>query len=150
MQQTKFSPEESAAIKQFSNFLNGLGIPFDLSMEDPDIHVEMKTPSFEYSVHPGYIIKCEIKGEYHFAIALTPSRSIYMDKTGQVKGYLASPTQDNPYKVVEVRRPTSEYFKLSDFDNMELMWKRPADKVKKSIADIEKELGLTPGTLEIL
>lgn len=150
MQQRSYTNDELKALKQFSNLMEWLGIPVDLTKDDPNVHVEMKTPSFQYSIQPGYIFKFENKGEIYFAICLTANRSIYVDKNGVIKGYLVNPTSDVPYKVLEVRQPTVEHFKLTDFDLMNLVWTRPVDKVKKSIADIEKELGLTPGSLEIM
>ena len=150
MQQRSYTNEELKALQQFSDLMGWLGIPIDLSKNDPNVHVEMKTPSFEYSIQPGFIIKFENKGETYFAICLTANRSIYVDKNGMVKGYLVNPTPDTPYKVLEVRQPTTEYFKLTDFDSMNLIWTRPVEKVKRSIADIEKELGLAPGSLEIM
>lgn len=151
MSQRKFTLEEQAALDRLSNFLYTLGIPFDVKqVKDLDIKEDTKIPSFDYSCQPGNILKIANKDDYFYAIVLTNNRFIYFDKYANMKGYLSDLTENIPFKVLEVRKPTSENFALSNYDNMELIWKRPVEKIKRSIADIEKELGLTPGSLEIM
>lgn len=150
MSQRKFTAEELATLNQVKNFFDLLGIPFNVKdLEKSDMQARCKTPSFEYSIQPGYILKFEDMGKKRFAIAITSNRLVHVDEFGKIKGYLVNPTMDAPYKVLEVRQPDSENFKLVDFDSMNLVWKRPVEKVKKSLTDIEQQLGMEPGTLEI-
>lgn len=151
MTQRKFTAEELTTLNNFKNFFDLLGIPFNIKdLENSDMQVEFKKPSFEYCLQPGNIMKFDNKGEKYFAIVLNDNRCVYVDKSGVIKGYLVNPTMDTPYKALEIRKPTANNFKLVDFDAMDLVWKRPVDKIKKSLSDIEKELGLTPGSLEIM
>lgn len=151
MQQRKFTPEEQVALERLSKLMHTLGIPFYVQqIKDLDIEEDTKMPSFNYSCQPGNILKIANQDDYFYAIVLTKDRFIYFDKFANMKGYLSDLTENIPFKVLEVRKPTSEDFALSNYDNMELIWKRPVEKIKRSIADIEKELGLTPGSLEIM
>ena len=66
-------------------------------------------------------------------------------------GYINNITEDRPYRVVRILKPTSQYYNLKDVINMEVAWERKVrkPKVTKTITEIEKELGLAPGSLVI-
>jgi hypothetical protein len=97
---------------------------------------------------PGYYVK--LQGEdIYYGIIVDAKHMIYFDKSGNKVKYLRNYTTDHPFKILEIRKPTDDFFKFNDMDQMPIIWTRPAEKVKKTIADIEKELNLTPGTLEI-
>ena len=61
-----------------------------------------------------------------------------------------SPKNGSFYQVKKIFVPTPHCFKLSDYTKMDVAWPKVKNKVvKKTIAEVEKELGLEPGTLEI-
>lgn len=103
------------------------------------------------AIKPGRIVELEIKGQRYFGIILSCNTIVYITEKGEIKGYLNNYTIDHPYKINKILCPTSKYFQLKDFDKMLVMWERPIKPttIKKSISEIEKELGLEPGTLEI-
>lgn len=106
--------------------------------------------SFENALKPGRIVKLEISGVCYLGIILSSKTIVYVSFDGQIKGYLNNYTMDKPYKIDCIIEPSPESFQLKDYKKMKYVWIRPQAKpVKKSVAEIEKELGLTPGTLEI-
>lgn len=79
---------------------------------------------------------------------------IYANNKGEIKGYLRgcldSPKDGNFYQVKKIFVPTPYCFKLSDYKKMDVAWPKVKNKVvKKTVSEIEEELGLEPGTLEI-
>lgn len=105
---------------------------------------------FKEAIQPGFIAELEINNQRHLGIILTSNTIIYINDKGEIKGYINNFTKDDPYKINCIVSPTKEFFKLKDYNSMPVIWKRkkPAT-IKKSIKEIEKDLGLQPGTLEI-
>lgn len=107
--------------------------------------------SFIDALKPGRIIEFLLGKEQLFGIVLESYTIVYITKQGQIKGYLNNYSINLPYKIVRIYQPDKVHYQLKDYKLMSVVWERPKEeKVKKSIADIEKELGLAPGTLEIL
>ena len=72
-----------------------------------------------------------------------------MTPSGEIKSYLTNFTQKSPFVFNSIRRPSVNHFRLDEYDKMDLIWENKV-KVTKTIQEIEKELGLTPGTLSII
>lgn len=107
---------------------------------------------FKKNLLPGRIVELDVNGEIHFGFILESNIIVYITKQGQIKGYLTYCTMDLPYKILRILIPKRGHFRLKDCDEMTVAWERPKKPVtvKKTISDIEKELGLNPGTLEII
>ena len=108
--------------------------------------------AFHTALVPGRIIQFENSGVVRFGIIL--SNGTVMHFTGNnlsAAGYINNITEDTPYRVVKILKPTSKYYNLKDINNMEVAWERKVvkPKVTKTVSEIEKELGLAPGTLTI-
>lgn len=123
--------------------------------EDED-HIEKEERSdskndFKAALLPGRIVELEIKGERRLGFILTSGTIVYTNDQGEIKGYLNGFTMDYPYKIQRILIPTTNCFQLKDYKKMQVAWSRPIETVtiKKSVSEIEKELGLAPGTLEI-
>lgn len=97
--------------------------------------------------YPGRVIRIQVGTEVCFGILLTESKCIYFNEQGQIKGYATNLNLESD-KILGIYEPTEEHYKVQDYKNMDVIWERK-NNVKKSIAEIEKELGLDPGTLEI-
>lgn len=100
------------------------------------------------NVKPGDILRVEYKNTIMLGILLTNSTAILFNST-DIK-YISNFTLDSPYKIISIRRPSDKHYRLDDFMNMELIWDRGPIKVEKTIAEIEKELGLEAGSLSII
>lgn len=106
---------------------------------------------FKAALLPGRIVELEVKGQRCLGFILTSGTVVYTNDQGQIKGYLNGFTMDHPYKVQKILIPATNCFQLKDYNKMQVAWCRPIETitVKKSVSEIEKELGLAPGTLEI-
>ena len=106
---------------------------------------------FEKAIQPGRIVELEINNQRYLGVITTSKTIMYTNSKGEVKGYINNFTMDNPYKIKRILIPTDKYFQLKDYALMPVAWCRPIERtvVKKTIAEIEKELGLAPGTLVI-
>lgn len=107
--------------------------------------------SFNKAIQPGRIVELEINEQRYLGVILTSHTIMYINSQGEVKGYINNFTMDNPYKIKKILVPSDKVFQLKDYRRMIVAWKRPIERVtvRKTIAEIEKELGLKPGTLEI-
>ena len=107
--------------------------------------------SFNKAIQPGRIVELEIEDQRHLGVILTSRTIMYTNSKGEIKGYINNFTMDNPYKIKKILVPSDKFFQLKDYRRMAVAWKRPIERitVKKTVAEIEKELGLKPGTLEI-
>lgn len=123
----------------FESIFSGKPYPFTVKNEN-----STKSPLI-----PGRIVTFKIDDSPYFGFILQSDIIVYIDKTGKFQGYLTNCTLDKPYKIDKVFTPTKDHFKLSECNNMNLEWSRPLEKVFKTISEIEKELGLVQGTLEI-
>lgn len=111
---------------------------------------------FKKAFQPGRIVQLTVKGNEYFGIILCSNTIMYMDKKGLTKGYLNIDFDklftDENYTIHKILVPTLTCFSLAEYKQMCVAWsneKKEATKVKKTKAEIEKELGLSPGTLEI-
>lgn len=112
-------------------------------------HIDSVNFSFKDVTKPGYIVELKINESTYFGIILDSKTIVYVNKQGAIKGYINNYTENIPYKIIAIYKPTIEHFKLSDYQNMSVVWEQTKPKIKKSKSEIEKELGLEPGTLEI-
>lgn len=106
---------------------------------------------FKAALLPGRIVELEVKGQRCLGFILTSGTIVYTNDQGQIKGYLNGFTMDHPYRIQRILIPTTNCFQLKDYNKMQVAWCRPIETVtvKKSVSEIEKELGFAPGTLEI-
>lgn len=106
--------------------------------------------TFESALKPGRIIVFEDGDKTRYGFIIKPNIIVYVNSKGEIQGYLKNFTEDNPYKVTQILIPTDEKFKLTECSEMLVAWKRKDPIiVKKTKEEIEKALGLEPGTLEI-
>lgn len=91
---------------------------------------------------PGYYVVFNKDNVTYYGIVLSNYRIIYFTSKGQLMGYCSTKCD-----IKKIYKPGT-YYALTDLDQMELVWEAPK-KVTKSISEIEKALGLEPGTLEI-
>lgn len=105
--------------------------------------------TFQVNLYPGYYVVIDKGDSLVYGIVIDPKHILYFDKKGSNIKYLANFTDTAPYKIIKVCKPSDTYYQAKDIDMMDIVWQRPKDKVKRSIADIEKALDLEPGTLEI-
>lgn len=104
---------------------------------------------FHTNLHPGYYVVIDKGDSLAYGIVIDTKHILYFDKKGSNVKYLANFTDTEPYKIIKICKPSDIYYQAKDIDMMDIVWQRPKDKVKRSIADIEKALNLEPGTLEI-
>lgn len=107
---------------------------------------------------PGRIVLLEIRGQKYFGFILSSRTIAYVDTKGQLKGYLTYPNKQvmdcddkSPYKIKKILVPTTSHYLLTDYEKMPVAWSSEKERipVRKTVSEIEKELGLDPGTLEI-
>ena len=91
---------------------------------------------------PGYYVVFNKDNVIYYGIVLSNYRIIYFTSKGQLMGYCSTKCD-----IKKIYKPGT-YYALTDLDQMELVWEAPK-KVTKSISEIEKALGLEPGTFEI-
>ena len=106
--------------------------------------------SMQDAMHPGYYVVINNEQETYYGVILDKSHILCFNAQGVMTKYIIKYTDDKPDKIMKICKPSDKYFKAKDIHNMEIMWERQKPKVKKTLADIEKELNLEPGTLEIL
>ena len=108
--------------------------------------------SFYKELVPGRIVQFENAGMIRYGIVLSNGTVMHFSGSNlAASGYINNITEDRPYRVVRILKPTSKYYNLKDVSNMEVAWERKVrkPKVTKTITEIEKELGLAPGSLVI-
>lgn len=108
---------------------------------------------FYQELLPGRVVKFENAGMVRYGIVLSNGTVMHFSGSNlAASGYINNITPDRPYHVASILKPTSEYYNLKDVNNMEVAWKRPVKKSKRdmTIQDIEKKLGLEPGSLNIV
>lgn len=108
--------------------------------------------NFYDEIKPGRIVVLEVKGEKYFGFILTGGIIIYTNEKGEIKGYLKNYTSDHPYKIEKILIPTKECYQLQNYKSMTVAWTRPSKPVivTKTISELEKELNLEPGSLQIV
>ena len=122
--------------------------------ESNPLHIKMSCEEdqncpFEAALKPGNIAIMK-QGEIKMCGIILPNQTmVKISADGKVTGYMSQFTANSPLVIEAIYRPTEEHYALHDYRNMQLVWKRPVDKVKKSMREIEEALGLTPGSLEI-
>lgn len=113
---------------------------------------EDKESNFHKELVPGRIVQFENAGMIRYGIVLNNGTVMHFSGSNlAASGYINNITEDRPYRVVRILKPTSKYYNLKDVSNMEVAWERKVrkPKVTKTITEIEKELGLAPGSLVI-
>lgn len=98
-------------------------------------------------LHPGRIIRFKKGDEIYLGVLLTETTCVYFNNEAKIKGY-GTNLNLNYDGLLGVYQPTTEHYRIQDYQNMIVIWERKCT-IKKSIAEIEKELGLDPGMLEI-
>lgn len=106
--------------------------------------------SLQGAMQPGYYVVVSNAQETYYGVILDKSHILCFNAQGIMIKYIVKYTDDKPDKIMKICKPSDKYFKAKDIHNMEVVWERQKPKVKKTLADIEKELNLEPGTLEIL
>lgn len=106
--------------------------------------------SIQDAMCPGYYVVINNEQETYYGVILDKSHILCFNAQGVMTKYIIKYTDDKPDKIMKICKPSDKYFKAKDIHNMEIVWERQKPKVKKTLADIEKELNLEPGTLEIL
>lgn len=113
-------------------------------------HTNCSCSDFEDAIQPGCLVAMSNGDKKVMGVVLADGTLMRVSAEGQILGYTSGYTKDTPYKILAVYRPTEEVYALHEYNKMPVMWKRPeVKKVSKTIADLEKELGLAPGTLVI-
>lgn len=106
--------------------------------------------SLQDAMQPGYYVIVNNEQETYYGVILDKSHILCFNAQGVMTKYIVKYTDDKPDKIMKICKPSDKYFKAKDIHNMEVVWERQKPKVKKTLSDIEKELNLEPGTLEIL
>lgn len=123
------------------------------SFDDEDEEKENSNDLSKY-LAPGYIVKFTKHDTVYLGVVICDNNVMYMTTDGYVKGYVGNFTDCAPFVVEAIYKPSSEHFVVHELDKMEIVYqkstKKEPVKVNKSISDIEKELGLEPGTLNIV
>lgn len=146
---SKTEPSDISAMEQFEKILGK-----NKNKEDNVTNTNL-TNAFKAEFLPGRIVRLEIRGQKYFGFILSSKTIAYVNYKGELKGYLNDClntfTVDCPYKIYQILIPTASCYQLKDYGRMQVAWPKIEKKitVKKTIAEIEKELGLDPGTLEI-
>lgn len=119
-----------------------------LGIKNEDKAPKTEEEKFKEALVPGRIVELD---NGYLGFIVTPEVIMYSNRQGQIKGYLTNFTVDFPYEIKRILIPTSEYYQLKDYNKMKAAWthKQKPVTVKKSISEIEKALGIKPGTLEI-
>ena len=109
-------------------------------------NTNIDSSEFYDNVCPGFILDINIGTEIIHGIVLANKALMLIDpKTHTVKGYLKEYTDTIPYIVERIRKPIIDAYKYSS--DMPVVWERKKKTTKLSISEIEKALGLEPGTL---
>lgn len=117
--------------------------------QKPIVENFIRNNKFEQELVPGRILLFKINNELFFGILLTSGTLIKIDSSGKVRGYINNFSSTSPYEILKIVEPTKDFFQLKDYDKMKVIWEiKP--KLKKTIAEIEKELNLEPGSLTII
>lgn len=117
--------------------------------QKPIVENFIRNNKFEQELVPGRILLFKINNELFFGILLTSGTLIKIDSSGKVRGYINNFSSTSPYEILKIVEPTKDFFQLKDYDKMKVVWEiKP--KLKKTIAEIEKELNLEPGSLTII
>lgn len=143
-------------MKQINNPLDLLKVIAEAinNNESNPLHIKISSEvdqecSLEAALEPGNIAIMK-QGETKMCGIVLPNQvMIKVSADGKITGYMNQFTANSPLVIEAIYRPTEEHYALHDYRNMQLVWKRPAEKVKKSMREIEEALGLTPGSLEI-
>lgn len=104
--------------------------------------------SFDDSLRPGYIVEFDTEN-VAYGIVLDNGMIVCLNKDGKVSGYLKKFTAETPCKIVGIYKPTDEAYTFRSLKNMEKVWAPKKEKVTYTKSEIEKLLGLEPGSLEI-
>lgn len=97
--------------------------------------------SFGNSLIPGCFVDFE---DYTIPGFITAERNlaVFAQTTGEWN-IISNFTEDCPRKITRI-------YSADRDGNTTTIWERPIEKVKKSISEIEKAMGLEPGSLEII
>lgn len=112
--------------------------------EDADFYQELV---------PGRIVQFENAGMIRYGIVLSNGTVMHFSGSNlAASGYINNITPERPYMVRRILKPTSTCFNLKDIESMEVAWEHRYKKPKTNmtIQDIEKQLGLEPGSLNIM
>ena len=110
--------------------------------------LEEKSGTFKDAIIPGYIVKFAID-DLDYGVILANRMIVCFGNDGRVKGYLKKFTQDTPRPIAGIYKPTEEAYGFSKTDKMIPVWVAPTQEVVYTMEDIEKKLGLEPGSLKI-
>lgn len=103
----------------------------------------IKNYEFKDSCYPGYFIKFRDDIQDYYGIILGSKQIMYWSKTGVIMGYIENYSETIPFKVIAIYRPTSTYYKITDIENMSVIWKYEEDhKFRISKREIAEKLGI--------
>lgn len=145
----KLGSNEISIMDQFKEILG----KEENKLEDNEIDSNLND-DFKSEFLPGRIVQLTVRDQEYLGFIISSGTIIYANNKGEIKGYLRgcldSPKDGNFYQVKKIFVPTPYCFKLSDYKKMDVAWPKVKNKVvKKTVSEIEEELGLEPGTLEI-
>ena len=113
-----------------------------------------KSITLKDALQPGYIVAMKIDGKVCCGIVLanrvvrvtTATQTQYYNYAN-FKAFLDGKVEGTT--ITGVYKPTANAYKTYEIDNMDVIWKPEDPKTELSIAEIEKKLGIKPGTLKI-
>lgn len=150
---SEFKASSTSTIDQFEKILDK-----EQSKSENERKNRNLIDSFNAEFLPGRIVLLEIRNQKHFGFILSSRTIAYIDTKGQLRGYLTYPDKwvmgcddKSPYKIKKILVPTTSHYLLTDYEKMPVAWSSEKERipVRKTVSEIEKELGLDPGTLEI-
>lgn len=145
----KLGSNEISIMDQFKEILGKEENKLEDNETDSNLNDDFKSEFL-----PGRIVQLTVRDQEYLGFIISSGTIIYANNKGEIKGYLRgcldSPKDGNFYQVKKIFVPTPYCFKLSDYKKMDVAWPKVKNKVvKKTVSEIEEELGLEPGTLEI-
>lgn len=118
-----------------------------LQLIDSLSNKENCSTKLDFNQYIGHIIMFTKNDITYYGIILCNNIIIYFDNKGKLTGYISNLVFEHPYKIIGIYKPNQSAFTLNDIDKMECVYKNLPKKVTKTISELEKELGLEPGTL---
>lgn len=136
-------------------------VHFAVQERKKEIHTDKETITkeadkdndFYQELVPGRIVRFENAGMIRYGIVLSNGTVMHFSGSNlSASGYINNITPERPYIVSQILKPTNEHFNLKEAEFMETVWERTPKKSKTSmtVQDIEKQLGLEPGSLNIV
>lgn len=106
---------------------------------------------YKAALIPGSIVQFD-SDKLAYGVVLFNGMILGLQSDGTVGGYLKKFTKDKPCKITGIYKPTKEAFKFSQINDMIPLWveNNSAKRITHTKEEIEKMLGLQPGSLHII